>query len=162
MWRAFALGVVTGLRSQLPTALLAWRQQRGDLPAPIAGPARILQRGAALPLLVFAAAGELVADKLPQTPSRLDPGPLGGRLTLGAAAGAGIAAATGRSQVLGVVFGAAGAALGSWAGARYRAVMAERGGAPDAVWALAEDAVAIGVGMAATDTGSAPAADDDS
>lgn len=144
------LGVVTGMRSQLPTALLAWRQERGDLSLAIAGPARVLRRRGAAPLLALAAVGELVVDKLPQTPSRLDPGPFAGRLGLGATAGVGIAGATGRSQVLGGALGAAGAALGSWAGARYRTTMARRGQAPDAVWALAEDVVAVGLGLAAT------------
>jgi uncharacterized membrane protein len=150
MWRALALGVVTGMRSQLAAALLAWRQTRGDLPEPVEGPAGLLRRPQAVGTLMLAAAGELVADKLPQTPSRLDAGPFLGRLSLGATAGAGIAAAYGRSRLVGGALGLAGAALGSWAGARYRAVLAERSDAPDAVWAAAEDVAAITLGVIAT------------
>jgi uncharacterized membrane protein len=143
MWRALELGVVTGLRSQLATALLAWRQTRGDLPEPVEGPAGLLRRRPAVGTLMLAAAGELVADKLPQTPNRLDAGPLLGRLGLRATAGAGIAAANDQSRILGGALGVADAVLGSWAGARYRAALAERSDAPDAVWATLEDAAAI-------------------
>lgn len=149
MWRALALGVVTGMRSQLAAALLAWRQTRGDLPEPVEGPAGLFRRRPAVGMLMLAA-GEIVADKLPRTPSRLDTGPFLGRLGLGATAGAGIAAAYDRSRLAGGALGVAGAALGSWAGARYRAALAERSQVPDAVWAALEDATAIALGIAAT------------
>jgi uncharacterized membrane protein len=150
MWRSVALGVVTGLRSQLPTAVLAWRQSHHELPQRIAGTTRILRRRGAVPVLALAAVGELVTDKLPQTPSRLDAGPFLGRLSLGATAGAGVASAFGRSRILGGVLGIAGAAAGSYAGARYRALAAERTEVPDVVWAIAEDAAAVTLALAVT------------
>jgi len=150
MWRSLTLGVVTGLRSQLPTAMLAWRQSREQLPEDLGGPVGILGRRGAVPASALAAVGELVADKLPRTPSRLDAGPFLGRLSLGATAGAGIAAAFGGSRILGGVLGIAGAAAGSHAGARYRARVAERTDIPDAVWAVAEDVTAIALALAAT------------
>lgn len=150
MWRALALGVVTGMRSQLPPALLAWRQAQGVLPEGVAGPGRIFRRRGAVPLLTLTAVGELVGDKLPMTPSRMEAGPLLGRLTLGATAGAGIASAFGRSRVVGGVLGGVGAAVGARLGASYREYTAQRTDTPDAVWALLEDVVAIGVGLAAT------------
>lgn len=121
MWRSLAFGVATGLRSQLPPAVLAWRQARHDLPEDVAGPARILRRRGAVPTLALAAVAELVTDKLARTPSRLEAGSFLGRLSLGATAGAGIAAAFRRSRVVGGFLGVAGAAVGSYAGARYRA-----------------------------------------
>lgn len=155
MWRAVALGVVTGMRSQLPTAILAWRQARGDLPEGVAGPARVFQRRGAVTFSLLAAAGELVADKLPATPSRLDEGPFFGRLALGATAGAGVAGAFGRSRIVGGVAGMVGAAAGSLAGARLRALATQRTNVPDPVWAVLEDAVAITVGVTATRAGGA-------
>jgi uncharacterized membrane protein len=152
MWRPFTLGVVTGLRSQLPSAMLAWRASRGDLPAEVSGPAALLQRKSSLRVAAVAAAGEMVGDKLPQTPSRLDSGPFVGRLALGATAGAGLASAFGQSQVLGAAFGAAGAAVGSVAGYRLRAMAAERTPLPDLAWALVEDGVAITLALRATRT----------
>jgi uncharacterized membrane protein len=132
--RSAALGLAAGGRSSLslggPLA-----SARGGLPA-------------------LAAAGlvtsELVADKVPGAPSRLDPGPLAGRL-VGGAVGAGVLArrhdarAGGTSVAL--VVGAAGAFVGAVAGATWRELAAERGWTWQA--ALAEDAVALGLTAAA-------------
>lgn len=153
MWRPLALGFVTGLRSQLPIAVLAWRQARGELPEGIRGPGRILRRRGSATLLALAAAGEMVADKRPLTPSRLDPGSFTGRLSLGAGAGAGVATAFGGSRLLGGVLGAAGAASGSWAGAHYRRWAAEHTGVPDLACALCEDAAAVTLALVATRRG---------
>lgn len=150
MWRPLALGFVTGLRSQLPIATLAWRQARGQLPAEVRGPGRILRRRGSPTLLALAAAGEMVADKLPMTPSRLESGPFTGRLSLGAGAGAGVATAFGRSRLFGGVLGVAGAAAGSWAGTRYRTWAAEHTAIPDLARALCEDAAALTLALVAT------------
>jgi uncharacterized membrane protein len=150
MWRSLALGIVTGLRSQLPAALLAWRQSRGDLPEGVAGPARIFDRRGAVPLAALTALGELVGDKLPKTPGRLEEGPFIGRLALGATTGAGVAAAFGRSRVAGGILGGIGAAAGSVLGSQYRAIVAERTDVPDWVWGLLEDITAVAVGLIAT------------
>jgi hypothetical protein len=63
--RAGALGAATGLRSTVTLAALVARRNDG-LPAALGHPAA--QAAAA----IFCA-GELVADKLPATPSRLSP-----------------------------------------------------------------------------------------
>lgn len=152
MWRSVALGIVTGMRSQLPTVLLAWRQSRGDLPEGVAGPARIFNRRGAVPFAMLTAVGELIGDKLPKTPGRLEEGPFVGRLTIGATTGAGIAVAFGRSRLLGGVLGGVGAAAGSVLGTRYRAAVAQRTDVPDWVWGLLEDATAVTIGLLATRT----------
>lgn len=155
MWRSLLLGFAGGLRSQTPAAVLAWAWRTDRLPHVRRGPAAVLDRSGAAPAAAVAAAGEFVADKLPATPSRLEPGPLGGRVVLGAVAGWTIADARRASPVLGAVSGAAGAALGSWAGARYRSETAERTDVDDVVWALVEDAAAIGTAAFAV-TGGRP------
>src|SRR4051812_22440420 len=88
-------------------------------------------------LLVLAAAGELVTDKLPFTPSRLQPPALAGRAASGAIAGGAVA---GRQ---GAALGAAAALAAAYAGARVR------GKWPGLATALAEDAVAVSVAVAA-------------
>ncbi|MBW3603740.1 MAG: hypothetical protein KY460_02320 [Actinobacteria bacterium] len=150
MWRSVALGAITGMRSQLPAALLAWRQAQEALPEGIAGPGRIFRRRGAVPLLALFAVGELIADKLPMTPSRMEAGPLLGRLALGATAGAGIASALGRSRIVGGLLGGVGAAAGALLGSRYREYAAQQTDTPDAVWALLEDVVAVAIGLVAT------------
>jgi uncharacterized membrane protein len=89
--------------------------------------------------------GELIGDKLPQTPSRLAPAGYISRLTLGAVSGAILARRAGRAGIPTVIagaFGAAGAAVGTRSGAAWRArstEIFER----DLPGAVIEDIVAI-------------------
>jgi uncharacterized membrane protein len=90
------------------------------------------------------ALGELVADKLPNTPARTRPGPFIARIVSGAMSGGAITAGAGGSLVVGAVLGALGAVAGLLAGynARVRLVPALK--VPDSVVALMEDLVAVG------------------
>ncbi|HEX3213932.1 MAG TPA: hypothetical protein VH016_15280, partial [Actinomycetota bacterium] len=88
--RALLLGFVTGVRSQVPVALLAIESQRGRFDP---GAGRLARRfssseGVAGSLVAFA--GELVADKLPITPRRTTSGPFLQRLATGATIGAAV------------------------------------------------------------------------
>ena len=148
-WRVAQLGIVAGLRSQLPFALLALAASRGEFAATGVAPLSVLRKPAVLPVLGLLAAGEFVGDKLPITPSRLAPGPLIGRLAIGAAAGAAVAAEAGRSVGIPAALGGAGAGLGSFAGYRFRSVMGRVTGLPDLVPALLEDVLAVVLGVAA-------------
>ncbi|MFI5892528.1 hypothetical protein ACIA5D_20715 [Actinoplanes sp. NPDC051513] len=120
--RAAMLGAATGGRSITPLAALA---DRGFL--------RIAARAAAL--------GELIADKLPSTPSRLSPAPLAGRVALGALSAGIYAHRRGRSVALPAAVGGAAAFAGSYAGAGWRAFAARHDFAVPA--ALAEDAATV-------------------
>jgi uncharacterized membrane protein len=145
--RPLLLGVVTGLRSQLGLAVLAWSE-----PAAKHDPVvlRGLRSTPGRVAVTLGAAGELVVDKLPSTPSRLQPKVLGVRLATGAAVGA-LAAGTSDRRALAVAsaVGAAGAAAGSYAGAAYRKALPARTHTPDLPWALTEDAVAAGLAATA-------------
>lgn len=144
--RPLLLGLATGLRSQLGLAVLAWSEPDPRDSAPL----RALRSPAGRAAAGLAAAGEIVADKLPSTPSRLAPPVLGSRLAVGALVGA-LAAGTGdrRILVLAGAVGMAGAAAGSYAGAAYRKAAVARTHTPDLPWALVEDAVAAGLAGAA-------------
>jgi len=145
--RAGLLGVVAGLRSQVPTAVLAARGL-----GPTSGPLSSLRTTAGRRSAYLAALGELAADKLPANPSRMSRGPLVGRVVSGAVAGGALAAGTGSRRgalVLPAVVGAAGAYLGSWGGFGARQALVARTGLPDPVVAVAEDVVAIGLGAVA-------------
>lgn len=146
--RAAGLGVVAGLRSQLPFALLAAAANRGRFAAATGRPIGLLRSRGALVGFGLSAAGELVGDKLPMTPSRLQPLPLAGRVLVGAAAGATLAREAGRATGFGAALGAAGGALGSFGGYHLRVAAGRATGLPDPVVAVAEDALAIGLGAA--------------
>jgi uncharacterized membrane protein len=149
MFPALLLGVVAGLRSQLPGALLALAVRQGMLPQGRRIPLRWLSARWGLPGAALAAGGELIGDKLPVTPSRLAPAPLIGRLVSGGAAGIAIADATSQSAIAGAALGAVGAGIGSVAGYCARASLSAATGIASPIWGVAEDVVAIGLGRLA-------------
>jgi uncharacterized membrane protein len=130
--RSLGIGAVAGLRSfTAPAAVHATGESIW------AGP------------FFCVAAGELVGDKLPITPSRLAPGPFGARLVSGGWCGGELAARAGGTRVVGIALGAAGAAAGAWLGYTIRAFLGERGLPPFGL-AVLEDAIAIAGARAAT------------
>ena len=88
-----------------------------------------------------AVAGEVVADKLPVTPSRLDAAPLIGRVVAGAVGGLALARRERSSVVLPALVGAGGAVIGSVLGAAGREIAARHGWGWQA--GLAEDAASL-------------------
>jgi uncharacterized membrane protein len=123
--RALGIGAVAGLRTfTAPAATLAaGRQVWGGL-------------------AIVAAAGELFADKLSFTPSRLSPPALGARLVSGALCGGALADRFEGSRAVGSVLGAAAAGGSAWLGYTIRHKLTEMGMA-DFPIAVVEDAVAI-------------------
>jgi uncharacterized membrane protein len=117
---AVALGLGGGLRSFAPPAALA-----GAGRGPLAGPARFIAFGAA--------AGELVADKLPDMPSRWAPRGLVLRLAFSAMGGNELAGPAGAGLA------AASALSSAWVGSRVRTNIANPRIAFAA--AIAEDAL---------------------
>jgi uncharacterized membrane protein len=132
--RAVQLGVVAGLRANLPFALLARRTGR-----------RVAQLGFLTSSLL-----ELAGDKRSRTPSRLEAASFGGRVAAGTLAGAWVLRATGGPIVTGALLGAAGAGAGAYLGYHARMLLGRLTPLPDPVWGAVEDAVALGLGYAAT------------
>lgn len=141
--RILLLGAATGMRSMTAAAELS--AALGDRPIPPRSPtaARLLARPVVGTVLRVAAAGEMVGDKLPVVPDRIEPGPLLGRVAIGAALGAVVASEAGESGSLGALAGGA-AALGATVLAFHlRRAVTARAGAPDLPIALAEDWLAV-------------------
>jgi uncharacterized membrane protein len=84
---------------------------------------------------------ELVIDKLPSTPSRLDPKPLGGRALFAAVGGAVLARSRHTSAIPAVAIAAGAALVAARVGHDARAAGARR--LPDSAVALVEDALAL-------------------
>lgn len=145
--RAAGLGAVAGLRTQLPLALLALAARQGTFAA-AAGPPLSLLRSAAAPSgLSLLTLTELIIDKLPIAPSRLQPGPLLGRLVVGGAAGAAITAEADCSPLAGALLGAVGAGLGAEIAYHARVTLDRLTGLPDPVWGTVEDGLALALGL---------------
>jgi uncharacterized membrane protein len=145
--RPLVLGIVTGMRSQLGLAVLAWSEPASGRDTRAL---RLLRSTPGRQLAGAGAAAELVMDKLPSTPSRLQPAALAARVLTGAGIGA-LAANSSHRRTVGVasLLGAAGAAAGTYAGAYYRRLLPARTHTPDLPWAVGEDAVAAGLAATA-------------
>src|SRR5918911_946168 len=145
--RSATLGFVAGLRSVMPLALLAAHLQRNR--PDIADRAWAVDVLASTPSAVglgVAAVGEILADKLPIIPSRLEPLPLAGRVVLGGAAGALQSLAEGRASDVGALGASIGALVGSVVGYQLRTGLQRRLRLPGLVLALGEDGLAFGLG----------------
>jgi uncharacterized membrane protein len=118
---ALLLGLAAGLRTFSAPAALALRARHLDAPRR---------------LVLLAAAGELVADKLPSTPSRLSRRGLNGRLLSGALSGQLVAGRAGALRA------AAAALAGAVAGYAFRTR------APGWRAAVCEDGVALALASA--------------
>jgi uncharacterized membrane protein len=143
---AFLIGVVSGLRSVTAPAVVAWSAHRNwiNLRNTI-----LSFMGSTVAVVIFTllAVVELIADKLPSTPSRTKPLGLIGRIVLGGLSGAGVTVSGAQSIVLGAVLGVAGGIAGAFAGYEVRTRLVKALKVPDLVIALLEDAVTIGGGL---------------
>jgi uncharacterized membrane protein len=129
--RSLLIGLASGGRSSLGLFAAA---RLADKPKVTAGAA-------------VAVAAEMVADKLPTTPERLEPAPLLGRATAGGIGGWAVARQQGANPVFPTAVGVVAAVVGSVLGAAGRQLASDQGWA----WpgAVAEDAISLGLAWAA-------------
>ena len=137
---ATLIGIIAGLRAMMAPAAVSWAAALGWLD--LGGTSLAFLGYAWTPwILTVLAAGELVTDQLPSTPSRTVPVQFGARLVSGALAGAAIGAAA-DMLIIGGVAGVVGAIIGTLGGRAARAGLASAF-RKDLPAALTEDAVAI-------------------
>jgi uncharacterized membrane protein len=139
---ALTIGFVAGLRSMTAPAAVSWAACYGWLNLQ-GTPLEFMGSWVAVAIFTVAALAEYVADKLPRTPNRTNPGPLIVRMLLGGLSGAAICVGSGNSLAVGAVFGGTGAVLGAYAGYYARRRLVADRGAKDFVVAVSEDLIAI-------------------
>ncbi len=144
--RVAALGLAGGMRSMAPAAMLAL--SHGD--APSTAPWTrwpVLRSAGGRRVLALLGAGELIGDKLPGIPSRLQMPALIGRVAIVTVSAAALGSEYGGKGrvVWAIIVGAAAALAGNvlFAGARTEAVARTK--LPDPVVAAVEDAACIGL-----------------
>jgi len=136
------LGGLTGLRTFTPMAVVCWFAYRGDLDVAgtwgfwCAKPVTVI-------VFTVLALGELVGDKLPQTPNRTAAVPLIFRVCFGGLVGALAASGVHGSAVEGILLGAISAIVGAFLGFHVRQHLVKDRGMADFAVALVEDAIAI-------------------
>ena len=138
---AFLMGIVVGLRSLTAPAAVSWAARLGWLHLDNTGLA-FLGSAAAPYILTVLAIGELIADKLPKTPSRKAAPGFMARVASGALCGAALGV-TSQSLVGGLLAGVFGAVAGTLGGYEFRSRLVKATGGKDLPVALLEDAIAI-------------------
>lgn len=143
---AFLIGCVCGLRSMTGPAVVCWGAHLGWLQLD-GSKLGFLHTNISLAVFALLALGELVADKLPNIPSRIQPGPLVVRFLFGALCGVALCISGGAAWLPGALLGGIGGVGGAYAGYYLRRWLTLDRGLPDMVAALAEDIVAVGGGL---------------
>ena len=142
------LGGANGCRTMTPIAVLCWFAYTGHLP--VVGTWAFWTTNP-VAVLVFSvmAIGELVGDKLPQTPNRIAIFPLIARAVFGGGVGAIVATTVFLPVAVGAALGATSAVAGAFLGFHIRRFLTIGRGIPDFPIALAEDAVTLGLAFLA-------------
>lgn len=136
----FLIGFFAGLRSLTAPAATAWAAHLGWLN--VQGPLAWIGSTTAVAILSGLALLELVADKLPRTPSRTAPPGLIARAVMGGLSGACVGSAGGAAEG-GALLGILGALAGTFGGYLARINVGRALGAPDLAVAIVEDLIAI-------------------
>ncbi len=138
---AFLIGFFGGLRSLMAPAATSWAAYLGWLK--LERPLSLIGSIPSVAIFTLLAVAELVADKLPKTPSRTAPLGLIARIVMGGLTGACVAAQGDQGILVGAVLGAVGGVVGCFAGYRARTRLVKASGKPDIYIALLEDVVAV-------------------
>jgi uncharacterized membrane protein len=136
------LGLVTGMRTFTPMAVLCWFAWAGHLSVADTWASWTAKLVTAIIFSVLAF-GEYIGDILPKTPNRTSPGPLIARLIFGGLIGAIVAASLNGAGIEGVILGVLGALVGAFGGFLIRREIVMKLGCKDWPVALVEDASAI-------------------
>lgn len=139
---AFAIGVIAGLRTFTAPAVVCWAAHLGWINLHGSHLA-FLGSTVTVVIVTLLAIFELVNDKLPATPNRTTPGPLGARIVMGALCGAALAIGGGQGVPLGAIAGTVGSVVGAFGGYQARHQIVTLLKVKDFGVALVEDLVAI-------------------
>jgi uncharacterized membrane protein len=139
---AIGIGIVAGLRSLTAPAVVAWAAHLGWLNVH-GSPLAFIGSTTAVAILSLLAIGELVADKLPNTPKRTAIVGLLARIALGGLCGACLCAAAGKSLLAGGLLGGIGGVIGAFSGYEARKSLVNSLHIKDLFVAICEDVVAI-------------------
>lgn len=139
---AIGIGIVAGLRSMTAPALVSWGAYLGWLNLH-GSPLSFMASPIAVGIFTLGAIGELIADKLPNTPARTAPVGLIARLITGGLCGACIYAAGAATPIAGAILGIIGALIGTFAGYHLRRALVSSLKVKDVMIAIPEDIIAI-------------------
>lgn len=144
--KALGLGIVAGMRSMTPPALLAHELHRTGSRNLDGTPLQFLATPQAAAVTPILAVSEIIADKTPWIPDRISPPGLIARSVSGALVGAALCSGDEDQPLVGAVLGSVSALAAAFAAYHLRKRLGEEG-IPDPVLAVLEDALAVGGGL---------------
>ena len=138
------LGFSSGLRTFTAPATVCWAARLGTMT--LRGtPFAFMESKIAVIIFTFLAVFEYVFDLLPKAPNRTDPGSLIARIISGGLCGACLVASGNQSWMIGAILGGIGAVIGAFAGYHARRSLVRVLKVKDAMIAIPEDLVVIGL-----------------
>jgi len=144
--RAFQIGLIAGMRAMSAPALLSHKLERTIPTKQPQKPIHYLAQPTTSLILKGLAGAEIAADKIPHGPDRTSPPQFLTRLASGATCGAFISEVEGHEAPMGAVAGGLGAVVSTLLFFQLRRWLDHDLGLPDAVGAVAEDALTISAG----------------
>lgn len=148
-FKAICMGIVAGMRSMSAPAFVSNHLARKGAEELNDSNFKLMASETTAKVLTVAAVGELIADKLPNIPARIEPQPLIARAISGAVCGAAICKSEGERADVGAILGGLAAIGSSYAFYYLRRSLSETEILPDPVIALGEDALVVAVSVAA-------------
>ncbi|MGI4886274.1 MAG: hypothetical protein ACRYFR_15065 [Janthinobacterium lividum] len=145
-WPVVGFATLTGMRGASTPALLSHFLVRHPARKLQSSPLRLFQKPALATVFKLMAAGEFVADKLPNTPNRTAPLGLAGRAATGALVGATWYKASGGSALGGAAVGALGAVAATFLTLWLRVGISQKTDTPVALVGVGEDALVWSAG----------------
>ena len=151
--QALGYGIIAGMRSMTAPALYshgAAQNTTNGLPGTPYAPLGAPTTATALALL---AVGEMIVDKLPVTPARTEPPSVAFRVLSGALVGGALFASNDEDHLEGALVGGLAALAGTFGAYTLRKAISDQNVVPDPVLGMAEDALAVSVGLKALQSG---------
>jgi uncharacterized membrane protein len=141
---ALGIGFSSGLRTFTAPAVVCWAAHLGKLNLH-GSPFAFMGSTVAVGVFTLLALFEYGWDLSPKATNRTDPGALIARIVSGGLCGACLYASAGQSWMVGTILGGIGAVIGAFAGYHARKRLVEALKVKDAMIAIPEDLVAIGL-----------------
>lgn len=150
VWQVIGLGTLAGMRTLSAPVIATHILSNNPSKRLQKSPLRFMQSTTVAAVLKVLSVTELIADKLPSTPNRIEPAGVAGRCLSGALAGASIYKAVGGKSLTGALIGGATAIAATYGSYYLRKNVVKANHIADPLIGAAEDALVIGAGFGLT------------
>jgi len=146
-WQVVGIGTLAGMRTSSAPAIASQILSHHHSKRLEKSLLKFMQSKTVANILTLLTVTEVIADKLPTTPNRIEAGGVIFRGLSGALAGASIYKSSGHNVIAGVLIGAASAVASTYASFFLRRGIVKRTSIADPVIGALEDALVIGSGI---------------